>query len=85
MEVLEVARRITRHPIPAVTAAKRPGDPATLVASSEKIRGELGWQPRLSRLEAIVESAWTWKQRFPLGYGQENEGTRSSKARKQSN
>jgi len=67
-EVLEVARRITRHPILAVTAAKRPGDPATLVASSEKIRGELAWKPRFSSLESILETAWAWKQRFPSGY-----------------
>ena len=67
-EVLEVTRRITRHPIPAVVTARRPGDPATLVASSEKIRRELGWKPRLSSLEAIVETAWAWKQGFPSGY-----------------
>jgi UDP-glucose 4-epimerase len=68
MEVLEVARRITRHPIPAVTTARRPGDPASLVASSEKLQRELGWKPRFSSLESILESAWAWKQRFPSGY-----------------
>ncbi len=67
-EALEVARRVTRHPIPAVVTARRPSDPSILVASSEKIRRELGWQPRLSSLEAIVETAWAWKQRFPSGY-----------------
>lgn len=67
-EVVEVARRVTRHTILAVTTSRRPGDPATLVASSEKIRREMGWQPRFSSLESILESAWTWRQRFPAGY-----------------
>ena len=68
MEVLEVARRVTRHPIPAVVTPRRPGDPGTLVASSEKLRRELGWQPRFSSLESILETAWAWRQRLPFGY-----------------
>ena len=68
MEVLEVARRVTQHPIPAVVTPRRPGDPATLVASSDKIGRELGWQPRFSSLESILETAWAWKQKFPSGY-----------------
>jgi len=68
MEVLEVTRRITGHPIPAVIAPRRPGDPAVLVASSEKLRRELGWQPRQSDLETIVKSAWAWRKKNPSGY-----------------
>ncbi len=68
MEVLEVARRVTRHPIPAVVTPRRPGDPAALVASSEKIRRELGWQSRFSSLESILETAWAWRQKLPFGY-----------------
>jgi UDP-glucose 4-epimerase len=68
LEVLEVVRRVTGKPIPTVVAPRRPGDPAVLVASSEKIRRELGWAPRLSSLQSIVETAWTWKQKFLSGY-----------------
>ena len=59
-EVIDTACRITGHPIPAVTGDKRPGDPAVLVASSEKARKELGWQPKFESREAIVASAWKW-------------------------
>jgi len=62
-EVVETARRITRHPIPAVEADRRPGDPAFLVADSGRIRRELGWQPRHERLDAIIETAWAWHQK----------------------
>lgn len=68
-EVIEVARRVTGHPIPAEVGARRPGDPAVLVASSARIRQELGWQPRFADLEAIVSSAWEWHRRHPDGYG----------------
>ncbi len=67
-EVLESARQITGKPIPATVGLRRAGDPAILVASSEKIRRELGWKPRLSDLESIVEMAWAWKQKYPVGY-----------------
>jgi len=67
-EVLAVAREVTGHPIPAVIGPRRPGDPATLVASSERIRRELGWQPRFAELRAIVASAWAWHQAHPRGY-----------------
>jgi UDP-glucose 4-epimerase len=56
-QVVEVARKVTRHVIPAQDAPRRPGDPSVLVASSAKIRGELGWQPRYPDLEQIVASA----------------------------
>jgi UDP-glucose 4-epimerase len=62
-EVIEAARRITRHSIPAVEAERRPGDPAFLVADSGRIRRELGWQPRYERLEAIIETAWVWHRK----------------------
>ncbi|MBK9167025.1 MAG: UDP-glucose 4-epimerase GalE [Bryobacterales bacterium] len=62
-EVIDAARRVTGHPIPASVHQRRPGDPATLVASSEKIRGELGWQPRHPGLDAIIGSAWEWMRR----------------------
>lgn len=59
-EVIETARRVTGHPIPAVEEARRPGDPAVLVADSSKARRELGWQPQHESLENIVRSAWQW-------------------------
>jgi UDP-glucose 4-epimerase len=68
LQVVEAARRVTGHPIPVVDAERRPGDPALLVASSEKIRRELNWQPRFPGLDDIVCSAWEWMQRFPDGY-----------------
>jgi len=67
-EVIEAARRVTGHAIPAVENARRPGDPAVLVASSEKIRRELGWKPQYAELETIIQSAWEWAQRHPNGY-----------------
>ncbi len=67
-EVIETARRITGHPISAKMGPRRPGDPATLVAASDKIRRELGWQPRYPRLEQIVETAWNWHRAHPHGY-----------------
>lgn len=67
-EVIETARRITRHPIPAVVGPRRAGDPAAIVASSERIRHELGWSPRYSDLETIIRSAWEWHRRRPHGY-----------------
>jgi len=68
-EVLAVAREVTGHPIPTVVGPRRPGDPAVLVASSERIRQELGWQPRFAELRAIVSSAWAWHKAHPEGYG----------------
>jgi len=67
-EVIETVRRVTGHPVPVKEAARRPGDPAILVASSEKIRKELNWTPRYSDLEAIVRSAWDWRRAHPHGY-----------------
>jgi len=67
-EVIQVAREVTGHPIPAEVGARRPGDPPILVASSERIRQDLGWEPRLAGLEPIVASAWAWHRGRPEGY-----------------
>jgi UDP-glucose 4-epimerase len=67
-QVVEVARQVTGHPIPVIESPRRPGDPAVLIASSEKIRRELGWQPRFPDLQTIVESAWQWHRAHPNGY-----------------
>jgi UDP-glucose 4-epimerase len=67
-EVIETARRVTGHKIAAIEAPRRPGDPAILVASSERIQQELGWQPKYADLEAIISSAWDWHRKHPNGY-----------------
>jgi UDP-glucose 4-epimerase len=69
-EVIEMAREVTGHPIPAEVGPRRPGDPAVLVASSDKIREELGWAPRYPDLRDIVESAWRWHGAHPKGYAE---------------
>jgi len=69
-EVVATAREVTGHPIPARIAPRRSGDPATLVASSEKIRRELGWEARTPDLREIIESAWRWQQAHPEGYAE---------------
>jgi UDP-glucose 4-epimerase len=68
-EVIESAQKVTGRKIDIVEKARRPGDPPRLIASSEKIKRELGWKPQFQNLGAIVESAWKWHQRFPRGYG----------------
>jgi UDP-glucose 4-epimerase len=67
-EVIETARRVTGHPIPVLESQRRPGDAPRLVASSEKIRRELGWSPRHPDLTEIVASAWNWHSTHPQGY-----------------
>jgi UDP-glucose 4-epimerase len=62
-EVIESARRVTGHPIPAELHPRRPGDPAVLVASSEKAIRELGWKPRYTQLDDILRTAWAWHQK----------------------
>lgn len=62
-EVIESARRITCHPIPAEIHPRRPGDPAVLVASSAKAMSELGWKPRYSQLDDMMRTAWLWHQK----------------------
>jgi UDP-glucose 4-epimerase len=67
-EVIETARQITGHSIPAEIGSRRPGDPAVLIASSDKIQGELGWKPQYPDLRDIIDSAWKWHQAHPKGY-----------------
>ncbi len=62
-DVIETARRVTGHSIPAVIGSRRVGDPAVLIADSGKIRRELGWKPRYEELRTIIETAWVWHQR----------------------
>ena len=69
-EVIQAVRNVTGHAIPAVVAPRRAGDPATVVASSETIRRELGWEPRYATIESIIESAWAWHQQHPHGYSE---------------
>jgi UDP-glucose 4-epimerase len=68
-EVIETCRQVTQRPIAARIGARRPGDPATLIASSDKIRRELGWTPQYPELRTIVEHAWNWHRTHPSGYG----------------
>jgi UDP-glucose 4-epimerase len=67
-EVIEVARKVTGRNIDMVEKSRRPGDPPRLIAASEKIKRELGWKPQFQSLDAIIESAWKWHQKFPRGY-----------------
>jgi UDP-glucose 4-epimerase len=59
-EVISAAARVSGRPVPVRIAARRPGDPPILIASSDRIQRELGWQPRHQQLEPIVASAWSW-------------------------
>jgi UDP-glucose 4-epimerase len=69
-EVIESVRRVTGHAIPVVEEPRRPGDPAILVADSQKIARELGWNPQTAMLDDIIDSAWSWHQhRFAMGRG----------------
>jgi UDP-glucose 4-epimerase len=67
-EVLAVARQVTGKEILATLAPRRAGDPSVLIASSEKIKHELGWKPQFQDLRVIIESAWKWMQTHPSGY-----------------
>jgi UDP-glucose 4-epimerase len=69
-EVVEACRRLTGKNIETIEKPRRPGDPPRLIASSDKIKKELGWSPRFQSLDAIIESAWKWHQKFPRGYEQ---------------
>ena len=59
-EVIEMSRRVTSHPIPAKIEARRAGDPAKLIASSEKVKNILGWKPEYTDIEDIISTAWMW-------------------------
>ena len=67
-EVIETARRVTGDAIPAELAPRRPGDPAELVASSEKIKNALAWKPQYEKLETIIQTAWQWHKAYPNGF-----------------
>jgi UDP-glucose 4-epimerase len=69
-QVIETARKVTGHPIPAEIGPRRPGDPAILIASSETINHDLGWQPRYPDLQRIIETAWNWHVANPNGYAE---------------
>jgi UDP-glucose 4-epimerase len=68
LQVIETARAVTGREIPFRFGPRRPGDPAVLVASSDKIRRELGWDPQFQQLDAMIGSAWIWLQDHPFGY-----------------
>lgn len=68
-EVIDICRKVSGRDIPVVEKPRRPGDPPRLIAASEKIKRELGWEPKFENLRAIIESAWRWHQKFPDGYG----------------
>jgi UDP-glucose 4-epimerase len=68
-EVIDTIRKVTKRKITTIESPRRPGDPARLVASSEKIKKELGWVPKYPELETIVETAWQWHRKHPKGYG----------------
>ena len=67
-EVIDVARKVTGHKIPAEVKERRAGDPATLIASSEKAKNVLGWRPQFDTLEKIISDAWNWHKNNPNGY-----------------
>lgn len=67
-QVIDTARKVTGHPIPAKVSPRRAGDPAVLVASADKAKRLLNWHPRCPELETIIESAWNWHRRHPRGY-----------------
>lgn len=68
LEVIESARRVTGHPIPAAIRPRRPGDPAILIAGSGNIQEALGWRPQHPQLDDIIASAWQWHLAHPYGY-----------------
>ena len=67
-EMIEAARKVTEHEIPAKVCERRAGDPAKLVASSEKARRELGWNPKYENVEDMISSAWNWHKNHPNGF-----------------
>lgn len=69
-EVIEETRRVTGHPIPAKVEPRRAGDPAQLIASSQKAKDVLGWKPKYDDLHTIIDTAWKWHQAHPRGFEQ---------------
>ncbi|MEX1029162.1 MAG: UDP-glucose 4-epimerase GalE [Paenibacillaceae bacterium] len=78
LEMIEVARKVTNHPIPAIMVERRAGDPAVLIASSDKIKLELGWNPRKDNVETIIQDAWNWHSNHPNGYKDTRYGSTSN-------
>lgn len=69
LQVIEAARKVTGHPIPARHEARRPGDPPRLVAAANRIKMDLGWKPKFTRIADTIETAWKWRLTHPNGYG----------------
>jgi UDP-glucose-4-epimerase GalE len=67
-EVIKAAEAVTGKPVPVKEGPRRPGDPPSLVASSERIQQELGWKPKYTDLRPIIETAWKWHVSHPKGY-----------------
>ena len=67
-EVIETTRKVTGHPIPAEVKERRVGDPAVLIASSDKAKSILGWKPQFDSLEKVIGDAWNWHKNNPDGY-----------------
>jgi UDP-glucose 4-epimerase len=68
-EVIAACETVTGRPIRVVEEPRRPGDPARLIAGSDRIQAELGWKPQFESIEAIIKSAWSWHLKHPQGYG----------------
>lgn len=68
-QVIDAVKRVAGHDFPVEVAPRRPGDPARLIADSSAAKRILGWKPQYEDLDAIVESAWAWRQAHPMGYG----------------
>lgn len=73
LEVIKAAEGVTAKPVKVKFGARRPGDPAVLVAGSQRIKDELGWEPRFVDLRSIVDTAWRWHRSHPSGYEERNE------------
>jgi len=67
-EIVQATEKVTEKPIPTKIGQRRPGDPATLIASSNKAKSVLGWQPKYTTIKEIIASAWKWHQKRPYGY-----------------
>jgi UDP-glucose 4-epimerase len=67
-QVLDAVQRVTGRSVPYTKGPRRPGDPAVLYASSDRIKRELGWQPRYEEVDTIVRTAWRWRDAHPSGY-----------------
>jgi len=78
LEVIRAVERVGGRPVPFEIAARRPGDPPVLVASSELMAKETGWSPRLAEIEAVVETAWGWREAHQVGFG--GHGARGSQS-----